>query len=812
MATALLATVLISFTLLGAFSEANAQDRENILLNRDFSSNNWITNSQVIVTTLDFEVDGNGADWSWETFENTDNPPLEFIDNPDATGINETAKVAKFTARADGQPWAGTRGTGGTPFLFDEVNRTITIMVWKPVISNVGIKLETASNWSQGEIVVANTKVNEWEAITIDFTGRENPPGGEAFNGISVFPDFNMDGRGQENVIYFDNISFEGFVASSNGGGGGDAPTTAAPTPTQNAESVLSVFNNTYIDIDGTNYNPDWGQSTQVSFEVIGGSNTMKYANFNYQGTEFASAVDASEMTHIHIHMWTPDATTVNFTPISPGQEKLYALSITPGEWVSYNIPLSFFDNVNLSDIIQFKFDGGNGSQTLFLDNIFFYQSEGGAGEDVATLDFEEGGNGADWNWLTFENADNPPLVFIDNPDATGINESAKVAEFTARADGNPWAGTRGTGETKFLFNETNRTISIMVWKTVISDIGIKLETASNWAQPEIKVANTKVNEWEEIVIDFTGRENPPNGEAFNGISVFPDFNMDGRGQENVIYFDNIAFTGFVTVEGDNGNGGDDNAPTTAAPTPTQGADDVISVFSNAYTDVEGTNLNPGWGQSTLVTFVDIEGSNTMKYANFNYQGTELTPAIDASGMTHIHIDMWTPDNEAVNFTVISPGPQEKLFALDITPGEWVSYDIPLSYFDNVNLAEIFQLKFEGGNGSQTLFLDNIFFYDEVATSIDDVNDRPAGIELKQNYPNPFNPTTQIQFALPDNAPVRLEVYNIMGQRVATLVDSNMSAGSHTVTFNANAFASGIYIYRLQTGDKTLIRQMTLIK
>jgi hypothetical protein len=238
----------------------------------------------------------------------------------------------------------------------------------------------------------------------------------------------------------------------------------------------------------------------------------------------------------------------------------------------------------------------------------------------------------------------------------------------------------------------------------------------------------------------------------------------------------------------------------------------VKSVFSNTYTDRDGTNFNPNWGQSTQVSFVEIEGSNTMKYANFNYQGTELTPAIDASEMTHVHIHMWTADAESVNFTIISPGPQEKLFALDITPGEWVSYDIPLSYFDNVDLTDIFQMKFDGGNGTPTLFLDNIFFYNSVATSIEEGDDRPVGIALKQNYPNPFNPSTQIQYVLPENAPVRLEVYNIMGQRVATLVDANMSAGNHTVTFNASAFASGVYIYRLQAGDVTLIRQMTLLK
>ena len=79
--------------------------------------------------------------------------------------------------------------------------------------------------------------------------------------------------------------------------------------------------------------------------------------------------------------------------------------------------------------------------------------------------------------------------------------------------------------------------------------------------------------------------------------------------------------------------------PTTAAPTPTQDASSVLSIFSDAYTNVEGTNFNPDWGQSTVVEEVSIDGNNTLKYGNLNYQGTEFSPALDVSGKTTLHID-----------------------------------------------------------------------------------------------------------------------------------------------------------------------------
>lgn len=91
-------------------------------------------------------------------------------------------------------------------------------------------------------------------------------------------------------------------------------------------------------------------------------------------------------------------------------------------------------------------------------------------------------------------------------------------------------------------------------------------------------------------------------------------------------------------------------------------------------------------------------------------------------------------------------------------------------------------------------------------------NTIPSVFSLEQNYPNPFNPTTRIRYSLPKSAEVRLDIYNTRGQHVATLVNGKKTAGTHTFTWNAEGCASGMYLYRLQAGNKVLNRKMLLLK
>ncbi len=88
----------------------------------------------------------------------------------------------------------------------------------------------------------------------------------------------------------------------------------------------------------------------------------------------------------------------------------------------------------------------------------------------------------------------------------------------------------------------------------------------------------------------------------------------------------------------------------------------------------------------------------------------------------------------------------------------------------------------------------------------------PREFSLTQNYPNPFNPTTTINYSLPTNQNVKLEVYDILGKRVTTLINEMKSAGYHSVNFNASNLSSGIYIYRIQAGNFINTKKMLIMR
>ena len=90
--------------------------------------------------------------------------------------------------------------------------------------------------------------------------------------------------------------------------------------------------------------------------------------------------------------------------------------------------------------------------------------------------------------------------------------------------------------------------------------------------------------------------------------------------------------------------------------------------------------------------------------------------------------------------------------------------------------------------------------------------DLPDAFALEQNYPNPFNPSTVIRYALPEAVSVSIQVFDLLGRRVAVLVDGRQEAGHHAVRFEAEGLPAGVYLYAIEAGAFRTTRQMVLLK
>jgi hypothetical protein len=137
---------------------------------------------------------------------------------------------------------------------------------------------------------------------------------------------------------------------------------------------------------------------------------------------------------------------------------------------------------------------------------------------------------------------------------------------------------------------------------------------------------------------------------------------------------------------------------------------------------------------------------------------------------------------------------------------QYIYFDIPLSFFDR-----------ETAKATLRRAVDDLLEYQTPVEETPGDVTLPNAYVLGQNFPNPFNPTTVIRFSLPERTHVTLSIYNILGQRVATIVDEEMLAGTHDIKWDGSTeqgrkASTGIYLYRLKAGDYIEAKKMLLLK
>ncbi len=332
----------------------------------------------------------------------------------------------------------------------------------------------------------------------------------------------------------------------------------------------------------------------------------------------------------------------------------------------------------------------------LMLPAMLFAQT------DIDFQSISSGLPGPSWTWT----ADQPDTSFdvVNNPYSTGINTSSNVGELTAAAGSVAYALAYSDGIGSFKFDANNTTVKIMVYKSRISPVQIKFEDAAdNTVNVARTVSNTVINEWEELTFDFY---NSISNTTYNKIVIIPD-NLT-RTEANVTYFDNITFTVGVAPP----------MPSVAATTPTEASSNVISIFSDAYTDV-GAEFNPAW-DSADVTEISVAGDAVKMYSNMTTAGIDFA-AQDVSSLGSIKIDYWTEGAAFLKVKLVDylddgtwgPSDTDPNYEKEITHNVenfsiWNTITINLAEFD-LPVGKIGQILLTSDK-SKNVYIDNIYF------------------------------------------------------------------------------------------------------
>lgn len=176
--------------------------------------------------------------------------------------------------------------------------------------------------------------------------------------------------------------------------------------------------------------------------------------------------------------------------------------------------------------------------------------------------------------------------------------------------------------------------------------------------------------------------------------------------------------------------------------------------------------------------------------------------------MVVLGIDCWNGNQDQVQIYKDGTNPTTTYPLLLNGSSVESSYDV--SYDWSLVIDQNGVVQYSDGNADINAINSKI---DQLLISDIEPSTEIAGtFELFQNFPNPFNPETFIQYYLPVANFIDLSVYNMLGQKVQTIVEKRQEAGNHSIVFNADGLASGPYFYKLVSGSEVTIRRMTLVR
>ena len=502
-------------------------------------------------------------------------------------------------------------------------------------------------------------------------------------------------------------------------------PTVAAEEPTENPANVISLFSDSYVDVPVDTWRTVWS-AANLEDVTIDGSAMKKYTNLNFVGVETVNnQVDASGMTHFHFDLWTPNATQFRVKLVDFGADSAFGGgddseheitydSPTQGQWISYDIPLSSFTGLNsTSNLAQLIFAASPAdSTTAFIDNVYFYR-ELTAPETAAPTPTQDSANVISMFTEVYANV--PVDTWRTDWSVSDFEDDTLAGSAVKKYSNLSFVGIETVthqidASSMSHFHFDLWTPDATVFRVKLVDFGAD-GAFGGGDDTEHEISYDAPNQGQWVSYDIPLSAFTSLASTSNIAQLIFSGNPSGA---FTAYIDNVYFY-FGEVTGP--------APTAAAPSPTVPAANVISMFSEAYTDVPVDTWRTVWSAAALEDVV-IDNSAMKKYTNLSFVGVEtVISQIDASAMTHFHFDLWTPDATLFRVKLVDFGADgafgggddtEHEISYDApTQGEWISYDIPMSSFGGLASSQnIAQLIFSGNPaGLFTAFVDNVYFY-----------------------------------------------------------------------------------------------------
>ncbi len=338
---------------------------------------------------------------------------------------------------------------------------------------------------------------------------------------------------------------------------------SAAPIPSRDASSVISIFSDTYENEPVDFYNGFYApfQTTTSNDFAVNGDNILNYENFNFVGIEFnqnVPTINGKLATHFHMDVFVPGSIPSNADlriaivdfggdgsfggndDVSIFQD--FQLGSAADQWISLDMDLSSLNpKTNLGQIVLSGDGPGTPPSNFFADNLYFYREDGSniSPETVELpLDFEIS-NTSNYVFVGFEGAESE---IVSNPDQSGLNTSSTVLR-TVKTNGSQFfAGTFIDLDNPIDFSQTQK-LSIKTWSPKAGiPIRIALERNDGGAaQVFVDVNTTTTEEWEELIFNFSGVADP--SADYNRIVIFNEFIVDLPGDGSTYYIDDITLT-----------------------------------------------------------------------------------------------------------------------------------------------------------------------------------------------------------------------------------------------------------------------------